>query len=989
VSVQTPAAFRFGDFLLDLSAGGLFRLDRDGKLVAITLGSRALDLLDVLVRRHGDLVSKQTIIEAVWAGIAVEEHNLTVQISALRRVLDEGRSEGSAIQTVQGRGYRFVVPVSHNDQSPRAPEAGDDRVRGEPEEAQIAAAARAALSPVPGTSCRLSAPRVPLEPAPAYNGNLPQLAHALIGRERDVAEIEALLPRHRLVTLVGAPGVGKTSLSLLVGADLMSRFPDGARLVELAPLDRTELVGEAVAAVFGLPVHGERPAADAIAALLRSRRVLLILDNCEHVIAAAARLADALLKTCPGVFLLATSREALSVAGEHAYPVPLLDVPPRSKSLTAAKAAGHSAVRLFVERAAAALGRFSLTEETTPIVAEICRRLDGIPLAIELAAPRLKVLKPEALLARLDDQLHLLTTGNRTAVPRQQTLRAAIEWSYALLSESEQAMLRRLGIFAGSFTLEAVVAVATGALVEEAEVFDVLAGLVDKSLVVSLVGVGENRYRLLESTRAFALEKLGASGDGAAMRRRHAECFRDVFARAEAGVAGRTKDEWLAAYGPDVDNLRAALDWAFSLDGDAALGVELTALAMDFWIALSLLRECCDWGLKAVASLGAEQATRTEMMLQSGLGKALTYSRGMQQDAEGVITRALTLAESLGEAEYQFRNTYALWLFALRVVDYRQCLSLSKALEALAEVMNDAWATAIANFAFGQIRYYLGEHAAAAAHLGHARAVYPRALRGGDPIRMGADLLTCSACYQAVTFWSLGLADKAYQTGREAIAEARSVNHAVSLCTALAAPSSILLVKMGYLEEAARCIDELIDQSEQHSLTPFYAFGLCSKGGLIAARGDAGEAERLLRLGLQRSRDVGYLLFDAFFQGELAAVLATAGRIDAGLAEIDAALAYAERSESLWCMPELLRIKGELLVKHDADAAETWFTRSCELATQQQALSWELRASMSLARLWHTRDRTSAARELIDNVYRRFTEGHGTADLREAANILK
>ena len=251
------------------------------------------------------------------------------------------------------------------------------------------------------------------------------------------------------------------------------------------------------------------------------------------------------------------------MAGEHAYPVPLLDVPPRSTSLTAAQAMGHSAVQLFVERAAAALGRFSLTDETAPIVAEICRRLDGIPLAIELAAPRLKVLKPEALLARLDDQLHLLTAGSRTAVPRQQTLRAAIEWSYALLSEAEQAMLRRLGVFAGSFTLEAVAAVATGAPVEESDVFDVLAGLVDKSLVVSLAGAGENRYRLLESTRAFALEKL-AAGRYAELARRLCEHMTIVFERAERTWPTTPRADWLAAYEPDLDNLRAALGWSLA-----------------------------------------------------------------------------------------------------------------------------------------------------------------------------------------------------------------------------------------------------------------------------------------------------------------------------------------------------------------------------------------------------------------------------------------
>jgi len=432
--------------------------------------------------------------------------------------------------------------------------------------------------------------RPPAEPAPAYRNNLPQLAHALIGRQRDVAEIEALLSRCRLVTLVGAAGVGKTSLSLQVGANLLSGFPDGVWFVELAPLDQAELIGEAVAAVFGLPVQGERPTTDAIAAFLRSRRVLLILDNCEHVIAAATNLANALLKTCPGVFLLASSREPLSVGGEHAYPVPLLDVPPRSVSLTAAQAMGHSAVQLFVERAASALGRFSLTDETAPVVAEICRRLDGIPLAIELAAPRLKMLQPNGLLARLDDQLRLLTTRSRTAVPRQQTLRAAIEWSYALLSEAERAILRNLGVFAGSFTLEGVAAVAAGAPVEHSDVFDTLAGLVEKSLVVSLAGVGENRYRLLESTRAFALEKL-ATDRYAALARRLCEHLTTVFERADRTWPTTPKEDWLAAYGQELDNLRAALAWSLRKDGDPALGVNLISHSDWLWRELALLRE--------------------------------------------------------------------------------------------------------------------------------------------------------------------------------------------------------------------------------------------------------------------------------------------------------------------------------------------------------------------------------------------------------------
>jgi predicted ATPase len=489
-----------------------------------------------------------------------------------------------------------------------------------------------------------AADRPPAEPAPAYSNNLPRLAHALIGRERDVAEIEALLSKYRLVTLVGAGGVGKTSLSLQVGADLLARFPDGARFVELAPLDRAELVGEAVAAVFGLPVHGERPAADAIATFLRSRRVLLILDNCEHVIAAAAGLADTLLKTCPGVLLLATSREALSVAGEHAYPVPMLDVPPRSMGLAAAQAMGHSAVHLFVERVAAALGRFSLTDETAPIVAEICRRLDGIPLAIELAAPRLKMLRPKELLARLDDQLHLLTAGSRKALPRQQTLRAAIEWSYGLLSETEQAMLRRLGVFAGSFTLDAVAAVATGAPVEVSDAFDVLAGLVDKSLVITLAGAGENRYRLLETIRAFALERLGASRY-AELARRLCQHVTVVMERAERSWGTTATGDWLAAYEPELDNLRAALGWSLGPGGDPALGLKVLGYTQWLWRELSLVHEQRRWFELALTFVDDATPPVVEARIRRGLG---TYFSGGDRSRLSHNLRAIELLRQVG-----------------------------------------------------------------------------------------------------------------------------------------------------------------------------------------------------------------------------------------------------------------------------------------------------------------------------------------------------
>jgi predicted ATPase/DNA-binding winged helix-turn-helix (wHTH) protein len=599
---SSPDVVVFERFHFDRRAGTLSQETTNGRLVAVSVGSRALAILGILVERAGDLVSRDEIMLAVWPETAVEEANLTVQMTALRRVLDAGRQGTSCILNVPGRGYRFLLQVTRPADAPLA------------------------------------------EPASAYPNNLPQLVNALIGRERDATEIEALLSEYHLVTLVGTAGVGKTSLSLKVGADLLARFPDGAWFVELAPLDRAELVGEAVAAVFGLPVHGERSPSDAVAAYLRSRRVLLILDNCEHVIAAVAKLADALLKACPGVFLFATSREALSVAGEHAYPVPLLDVPPRSTNLTAVQAMEHSSVRLFVERAASALGRFSLTDETAPIVAEICHRLDGIPLAIELAAPRLKLLRPKELLARLDDQLRLLTAGNRMAVPRQQTLRAAIEWSYALLAEAEQAMLRRLGVFAGSFTLEATAKVATGAPVEESDVFDVIAGLVNKSLVVPLTGEGENRYRLLEATRAFALEKL-ADGHRTALTRRLCEHMMTVFEGAYRTWTTTPRTDWLAAYEPDLDNLRVALRWSLGPDGEPTLGVTLVGYADLLWRALSLVQEQRRWFELALAFV--DDATPPSVEARIRLGLAWDLYGGAREPLSHVL-RAIELLRQVG-----------------------------------------------------------------------------------------------------------------------------------------------------------------------------------------------------------------------------------------------------------------------------------------------------------------------------------------------------
>ena len=526
----------FGPFRLDLDRRVLLR---DGS--PVPLGGRAVDLLCALAAARGYLVTKDALMEQVWPGLAVEENNIQVQISVLRRLFRETGASDYII-TVPGRGYRLAVP---------------------PNEQQV--------------------PR----------GNLPECSEPLIGRTAELADLATLMTTHRVVTLVGTGGSGKTRLALQLGSDLRQRFPDGVWLAEAAPLAKPELLGETVAALFNISLQGDRPAAKVIADLLGPRRLLLIIDNCEHLILAAATFTGTLLAACGNISVLTTGREALAIPGEHIYETPLLSVPSPGK-ITAEQALKHSAVELFVARASSTLGRFTLTDSTATAVAEICRKLDGMPLAIELAAARLKLLSPDELLARLGDCLQLLTSGSRTALARHQTLRAVIGWSHALLLEPEKALLRRLGVFAGSFSISGVAAVTVGPPIGASDIFDLLARLVDKSLVMPLREGGPTRYRLLETTRAFALEQLAKSGESNWCR--HLCVYMaDLFSDAERTWPTMPTTEWLREFEPELDSLRTALSWAFGSGGDPQLGLRLLGRTHWFWCELPLLREQRRW----------------------------------------------------------------------------------------------------------------------------------------------------------------------------------------------------------------------------------------------------------------------------------------------------------------------------------------------------------------------------------------------------------
>ncbi len=680
----------------------------------VQLGGRAFDLLRALVERAGELVTKQELFAAAWPGLVVEENNLAVTMSALRRALGCGIDGQRYVATVAGRGYRFVAPVT------RVP---------------MAVPASPILSP--------------------ETGNLPSVPAPLIGRDDELATALTLLGQSRLLSLIGPGGVGKTRLALALGAAARDDFPDGVWLVELAALTLPELVAEAIAAVFGLAVSDRHSATALIATYLRQRKALLILDNCEHLLDPVAHAATAILAACPHVTILATSREAIRIVGEQSYAVPSL--------------AEQGAVRLFLERAAAAIDGFRPAEADLPVVVEICRRLDGVALAIELAVPRLRMLSLAELLARLDDRFQLLTGGNRLVLPRHQTLRALIDWSYDLLDSAERTLLERLAIFAGGFALDGAAAVYGGA---EHAVFDLLASLVDKSLVIAEIGQGPARYRLLETTRAYAAERLNAAGDTETARR-HAAYIGALLIAAESDYETKPSAAWLATYAPELDNVRASLGWAFGPGGDPAAGVALTAYGRQLWFELGLNAELRRWLDLASRHIDAGAEIPPAVMARLLLARSHRAVHGVRSVAAD-YRQAMALAEAAGEPALAARARAMLALNDFRPEGARRALDTVAAAIEVMRPLGLARSVAVMTGRLGLAADLAGEK-------GLARHYFEEAIRLATALGNSRALLTLRSNLAELLF-TQGEIDDAIAQARSSIALARQCGLRVNEC---------------------------------------------------------------------------------------------------------------------------------------------------------------------------------------------------------------
>jgi predicted ATPase/DNA-binding winged helix-turn-helix (wHTH) protein len=924
----------------------------------VPLGNRAFDVLQMLVASGGNLVTKDEILGRVWAGIVVEENTLQVQITRVRRALGKDRG---FLRTVSRRGYRFVAEVTRAD-----------------EECQGSARA-------PTTTETLAHER-------DKRTNLPALPSPLLDRQAELSEVLRLVTAHRLVTLTGAGGIGKTRLALEAARHLQSELSDGAWLVELGPLTDPDLVSVTIATALRLTLPaGASP--DDVAHLLSTKQLLIVLDNCEQVIEAAASAAERLVRRTAAVCVLATSREPLRAEGEQVYRVPSLHVPPKHTE-DRDQVLRHGAVQLFVARARAAEPQFSTDGHVAAAIAEICRRLDGIPLAIEFAAARAATLGVENVAARLDDLFRLLTGGRRTALPRHRTLRATLDWSYELLSEAERAVLRRVAVLPGSFMLEAACAVAADGVIAASDVTDSISNLVSKSMIAGTLSGALVRYRLLETTRAYALEKLSGSDEFDPTARRHAEYYRAVFERAASEWEMHSTDEWLAAYAGCIDNLRAALDWAWTPRGDAAIGVALTAAALPLWIQLSLWDECRARVDRALADLdrASSRGTRDEMQLWAARAWSLFNSKGPAPETVAAWTNALQMAEHLANLDYQLRALWGLWACHLARGEYPNALALADRFAQLAQGQSDPDDALVGERMKGSSLHYLGDQTGARHHFDRWLDQYVPPVRRSHSVRFQFDQQIVARLTLARTLWLQGLPDQALHLACSSVEDARAIDHGVSLSYALAFGACPVALWVGDLSTAEHFVTLLRNVSTRPGLRGWNDWVRYFEGVLAIRRGDGDSGLPLMRGALDTLGARTIALQSPAFMGEFAAALGMAGQVEEGLAAIEAALAKWRRDSGLWCEPELLRIHGELRLLNGetgaARAAQQLFLQGLDCAYGQGALSWELRCATSLSRLWRNEHRIGDAYLVLAPILARFEEGFASADLMIAQALL-
>jgi predicted ATPase/DNA-binding winged helix-turn-helix (wHTH) protein len=953
--MMTPTAparevISFGPFSLVTSER---LLTREG--TPVELSARALDILVALLSRPNEVVSKSDLLAQVWPDATVEEGSLRFHIANLRKALGDGKDGARYITTLTGRGYCFVAPISRS---------SDQR--------QV----------LQGKALAAAAVGFP-------HANLPGRLIGMVGRDDDVLKLSARLNATRFVTIVGSGGVGKTTVAVAVGHHLIEAFAGAVLFVDLSMLNDPVLVATAVASMLGLSVQSA-DVAPSLIAYLRDKRIFLILDTCEHLIEAVAALASTIFMAEPQVHILATSRETLQVEGEHVYRLDPLACPPDDAGLTAAVAQTFSAPKLFVERAMASGAHLDFSDAEAAIVVSICRKLDGVALAIELAARRVEAYGLHQTAALLDQRLTLLWVGPRTAPPRQKTLHAMLDWSYGLLSETERQVLRRLAIFVGHFTLDAALAVVTSATLDQAVVFGAIDSLVAKSMVAPRPIGAMMRYRLLDTTRAYALEMSIGDSEIADLAVRHATYYRRWLEQAGTEWSTLSTGTERAPHFTGLNNVRAALEWCFGVNGNAEIGIGLAAAAAPVFLAMSLFTECHRWSEQAILTLDdTARGGPQEMHLQAALGLSLIFTRGESEAAREAISRGLAIAEQRGDALDQLQLLGLLHMFHHRIGDFRTGLSYAKRSSAVSRTIKDPGAIASAHCILGVSLHHMGDFSGAHLELEAARGHGPASQRTST-IHLGFDHHNWASGTLARNLWLQGHPAEAVELARQTVQDAARMGRPLTLSIALNCAVTVFLWR-GDLQSAEEHTDWLISHAESHSLTPFLAVGRGFRGELAIRRRDAIGGVENLQSCLKELNAARYKLLATSFSISLVEGLVATGRLAQGIALIDERIGLDQADQALSYMPELLRVKGGLLLsmpRPGVEDAEKCFMRSLELSRRQGARAWELRTAVDLATLLADQGRRENGRALLRPVFEQFMEGWDTADLKAAERVL-
>jgi predicted ATPase/DNA-binding winged helix-turn-helix (wHTH) protein len=942
MAAQTKKAISFGPFTLVASER---RLTRGG--APVELSARAFDILVILLSRFNEVVSKSEILGQAWSGINVDEGTLRFHIASLRKALGDGIDGARYILTLPGRGYCFVAPVS-----------------------------------------RSSILDQPTADAGFHPANLPARLGAMIDREEDLEELSNRLKAHRFVTIVGSGGVGKTTVAVAVAHQISVAFSGAVLFVDLSMVSDACLVTTAVASILGLSVQSDDATASLIA-YLRDKQILLVLDTCEHLIEAVAKLASTIFAAAPQVHILATSRESLRVEGEHIYRLAPLAYPPEDYELTADVTRAFPATQLFVERARASGARLDLNDDEAAIVASICRKLDGVALAIELAARHVETYGLNQTAALLNRQLAYLWAGPRTAPPRQKTLQATLDWSYGLLCETERIVLRRLAIFVGLFTLDAALAVASSKELDQAEVFAAINSLVAKSMVATRPQGAMVRYRLLDTTRAYARDINVDENERTELAIRHARYYRQWLEQATTEWSNMMSGAERVPYFSGINNVRVALEWCFGAGSDSRTGVALAAAAAPIFLAMSLLPECYQWSERALLALDdAMRGNSEEMHLQAGLGISSMHLHGENERARKALNRSLEIAEEQHDAANEAGLLGMLHMFHFRGGDFTTALHFAKRCRSLATSIEDPAAIALAHSILGRSLLMAGDLRGARAELDALFKIWSPSQRS-NTIYLVHDRHFRASIALARTLWLQGHPDQAVERIRETVDGAERMDHPASVTVILAWAASIFLWT-GDLQAAERYIDSSIDIAVSYSLGPLAAIGRARRAQLAIRRGEPKSGVASLRASLAEIHAVRYELITTEFNISLVQGLAAIGQLAEAISLLDDVMRQVNASGDTCYMPELLRIKAGLLqsaVHPRADDAETCLVESLELSRGQGARSWELRAATDMAALLAKKGLRKRGKALLDKVLSQFTEGFDTADLQAAQRL--